>query len=182
MSLDACVVAGNTFFPFPFFSFFSLLSLPLPPVGTLEWVATRGSWPYYWDATLLLLGVPGLTTRRKDALGQRCLPLGRRVCVPLVITGIPLNCCFFLAGGPWTLGWHGPTKTHPSCRENVPAWCTWAHYKMQLVATLLPSCKVLVSSADLHATTSPCRSVVGLRFGPPFLLKTSRIRGSYLYP
>ena len=25
------------------------------------------------------------------------------------------------AGGPWTLGWHGPTKTHPSCRENVPA-------------------------------------------------------------
>ena len=20
------------------------------------------------------------------------------------------------AGGPWTLGWHGPTKTHPSCK------------------------------------------------------------------
>ena len=45
----------------------------------------------------------------------------------------------------------------------------------------LPFCKVLVSSADLHATTSPCRSVVGLRFGPLLLLKTSRIRGSYLY-
>ena len=25
------------------------------------------------------------------------------------------------AGGPWTLGWHGPTKTHPSRRVNVPA-------------------------------------------------------------
>ena len=46
------------------------------------------------------------------------------VCVPLVVTGIPLNCfVLFQAGGPWTLGWHGPTKTHPSCRENVPAWC-----------------------------------------------------------
>ena len=30
VSLDACVVAGNTFFSFPFF-FSSLLSLPLPP-------------------------------------------------------------------------------------------------------------------------------------------------------
>ena len=38
----------------------------------------------------MLLGVPGLTTRRKDALGQRCLFLGRRVCVcvPLLVTGI----------------------------------------------------------------------------------------------
>ena len=26
-----------------------------------------------------------------------------------------------LAGGPWALGWHGPTKTHPSCCANVPA-------------------------------------------------------------
>ena len=25
------------------------------------------------------------------------------------------------AGGPWALGWHGPTKTHPSCCANVPA-------------------------------------------------------------
>ena len=35
--------------PSPFLSSFSfsLLSLPPPPVGTLEWVATRGSWPYY---------------------------------------------------------------------------------------------------------------------------------------
>ena len=23
------------------------------------------------------------------------------------------------AGGPWALGWHGPTKTHPSCCANV---------------------------------------------------------------
>ena len=89
---------------------------------------------------------------------------------------------FYSAGGPWTLGWHGPTKTHPSCRENVPAWCTWAHYKTQLVATLLPFCKVLASSADLRATTSPCRSVVGLRFGPPFLMKTSRIPWFVLVP
>ena len=29
----------------------------------------------------------------------------------------PLN----KAGGPWAHGWHGPTKTHPCCRENVPA-------------------------------------------------------------
>ena len=43
---------------------------------TLVWVATRGSWPYYLDATLVLLGVPGLTTRRK-----RCLSWGRCVCV-----------------------------------------------------------------------------------------------------
>ena len=32
----------------PFFSPFSRLSLPLPPVGTLAWVATRGSWPSYY--------------------------------------------------------------------------------------------------------------------------------------
>ena len=44
----------------------------------------------------------------------------------------------FTAGGPSTLGWHGPTKTHPSCRENVPAWCTWALCKAQLMATFLP--------------------------------------------
>ena len=25
------------------------------------------------------------------------------------------------AGGPWALGWHGPTKTHPSFCANVPA-------------------------------------------------------------
>ena len=25
------------------------------------------------------------------------------------------------AGGPWALGRHGPTKTHPSCCANVPA-------------------------------------------------------------
>ena len=25
------------------------------------------------------------------------------------------------AGGPWALGWHGPTKTHPSCCAIVPA-------------------------------------------------------------
>ena len=25
------------------------------------------------------------------------------------------------AGGPGALGWHGPTKTHPSCCANVPA-------------------------------------------------------------
>ena len=78
------------------------------------WVATRGSWPYYFDATLVLLGVPGLTTRRK-----RCLPSGRRVCVTLGIIGILLDLFGWLLseqGGPWTLGWHGPTKTHPSCR------------------------------------------------------------------
>ena len=109
------------------------------------------------------------------------------MCVPLGITGILLDCSglffrlfwfvfSFAAGGPWTLGWRGPTKTHPSCRENAPAWCTWAHYKTQLVATLLPFCKVLVSSADLHATTSLCRFVVALRFGPPFRLKTPRLR------
>ena len=27
-----------------------------------------------------------------------------------------------IAGGPWALGWHGPTKTHPSCCANVPAF------------------------------------------------------------
>ena len=138
MSLDACVVAGNTFFPFPFFSFFLSSPLPLPPVRTLVWVATRGSWPYYFDATLVLLGVPGLTTRRK-----RCLPSGACVCNPWNHRdpfGF-VRLAFVRAGGPWTLGWHGPTKTHPSCRENVPAWCTWAHYKTQLVATLLPFVK-----------------------------------------
>ena len=25
------------------------------------------------------------------------------------------------AGGPWALGWHGPSKTHPSCCANIPA-------------------------------------------------------------
>ena len=78
------------------------------------------------------------------------------VCVTLGIIGIlsdlfGLPFCFLAfvkAGGPWTLGWHGPTKTHPSCRENVPAWCTWAvHYKTHLVATFflfLFLCKVLM--------------------------------------
>ena len=28
---------------------------------------------------------------------------------------------FFKQGDPWALGWHGPTKTHPSCCANVPA-------------------------------------------------------------
>ena len=68
VSLDAFVIAGNPsrlFFwcvlgrlchswehllplssPFLSSLAFSLLSLPLPPVGTLEWDATRGSWPY----------------------------------------------------------------------------------------------------------------------------------------
>ena len=32
---------------FLLFPFFSRLSLPLPPVGTLAWVAPRGSWPSY---------------------------------------------------------------------------------------------------------------------------------------
>ena len=43
----------------------------------------------------MLLGVPGLTTRRKDALGQRCLPSGRRVCVTLGFIGMLLH-LFFL--------------------------------------------------------------------------------------
>ena len=30
-------------------------------------------------------------------------------------------CTLFVAGGPWALGWHGPTKTHPSCCANVLA-------------------------------------------------------------
>ena len=30
-------------------------------------------------------------------------------------------CTLFVARGPWALGWHGPTKTHPSCCANVPA-------------------------------------------------------------
>ena len=61
------------------------------------------------------------------------------------------------AGGPWTLGWHGPTKTHPSCRENVPAWCTWAHYKTQLVATFLPCLLSRASaSADVSGPPSTC--------------------------
>ena len=66
VSLDAFVIAGNPFplflwcvpgrlcrswehlLPLSFLLFlFSLLSLPLPPVRTLVWVATRGSWPYY---------------------------------------------------------------------------------------------------------------------------------------
>ena len=55
----------------------------------------------------MLLGVPGLTTRRKDALGQRCLPLGRRARVPLVITGIPF---FFSAGGQWSFQQSLPNK------------------------------------------------------------------------
>ena len=118
----------------------------------------------------MLLGVPGLTTRRKDALGQRCLPLGRRVCVPLVVTGIPLSCFFFLAGGPWTLGWHGPTKTHPSCRENVPAWCTWAHCKMQLVA--IYSFLILQMCTDRRHLVDPNSSIWCLRSGPHFRLKT----------
>ena len=63
VSLDAFVIAGN---PSPLFLWcvlgrmrrsrehlpsslsFSRLSLPLPPVWTLAWVATRGSWPSYF--------------------------------------------------------------------------------------------------------------------------------------
>ena len=35
-------------------------------------------------------------------------------------------------------------------------------------------------SADVHATTSPCRSDSGLRFGPHFLLKTPRLFRAFL--
>ena len=78
------------------------------------------------------------------------------VCVPLVVTGILLNCfVLFLAGGPWTLGWHGPTKTHPSCRENVPAWCTWAHCKTQLVAMNL----ILQMCTDRRHLVDPNSSI-----------------------
>ena len=54
---------------------FSLLSLPLPPVGTLEWDATRGS-TRCQEATLTLLGAPGLATGCKDALGAEMPPVG----------------------------------------------------------------------------------------------------------
>ena len=92
------------------------------------------------------------------------LPSGRRVCVTLGIIGILLDLfglpfCFLAfvkAGGPWTLGWHGPTKTHPSCRENAPAWCTWAHYKTQLVATLFPLLSAN-AAAVTHGAPSPGR-------------------------
>ena len=105
VSLDVFVIAGNTFFCFPLFFFFllnfHLFSLPLPPVGTLEWT---------------LLGAPGLTTRCKDATREEKPPLGRRVCVTLEITGILLECtAWFLI--PWTAGGRStiasllPTKT-----------------------------------------------------------------------
>ena len=47
----------------------------------------------------MLLGVPGFTTRRKDALGQRCLPSGRRVCVTLGVIGILLDFNLFYRRG-----------------------------------------------------------------------------------
>ena len=47
----------------------------------------------------MLLGVPGLTTRRKDALGLRCLPSRRRVCVTLGVIGMLLHLFVFSQGG-----------------------------------------------------------------------------------
>ena len=106
--------------------------------------------------------------------GQRCLPFRRRVCVLLVITGIPLNCFFFLAEGMRLSRKRMPTKLcviveARSDQPGVPAFFE-----------LLNLCKGLVSSADLHATTSPCRSDSGLRFGPHFLLKTPRLFRAFL--
>ena len=101
-------------------------------------------------------------------------------CVTLGIIGIlfdlfGLRFCFLAfvkAGGPWTLGWHGPTKTHPSCRENVPAWCTWAHYKTQLVATLFP----LLSANAAAVTHGTVVRSIGIFFWscwPPETFETS---------
>ena len=39
------------------------------------------------------------------------------VCVCVFVWQPPVK-RLFKAGGPWTLGWHGPTKTHPSCRAS----------------------------------------------------------------
>ena len=52
----------------------------------------------------------------KFALRGRCVfenRYNKRSVVRLVI--------LIFAGGPWAHGWHGPTKTHPWCRANVPA-------------------------------------------------------------
>ena len=62
------------------------------------------------------------------------LPSGRRVCVPLVVTGI-LVPFFPSAGGSRSLHETSQQRLSRSACVNVPAWCTWANYKMQLVAT-----------------------------------------------
>ena len=73
------------------------------------------------------------------------------------------------AGGPWTLGWHGPTTTHPSRRENVPAqsksvsflFCStnaWGCFKWKgilLQTILLPTSRHTVLMPSL--TTALCR-------------------------
>ena len=37
------------------------------------------------------------------------------------LCNICTNVKLLLLQGPWALGWHGPTKAHPSCCANVPA-------------------------------------------------------------
>ena len=117
----------------------------------------------------MLLGVPGLTTRRKDALGQRCLFLGRRVCVCAPFSHRD-SCDFSLAGGcqRCTLDRHQRRRhccvceINPGCRIDVPAWReTYVEHKLSTSCFLQQRANAPVihlgplSFADLHDPSSP---------------------------
>ena len=166
VSLDACVVAGNTFLSsLSFFS--SLLSLPLPPVGTLE-----------WDAT----GAPGLPTRCSDATRGSFLALlllyrhlkyafprgGACVCVTLVVTGIQLDCFVpFSAGGQSHVAVDCPTKRAAMWLiSGRDAFWTYLLGCGVDKLSLQSSGKGLMSSADVHVRRQPVASTPTCEFGP----------------
>ena len=91
------------------------------------------------------------------------------MCVTLGVIGILLDLFRLSAGGPsmYCVRWSNEAAT-------VHADITADHRDVPAFLELLNFGKGLVSSADMHVTPSPRRSVFALSFWPSFLLKSSR--------
>ena len=67
-----------------------------------------------------------------------------------------VNVQFATAGGPWAHGWHGPTKTHPCCREKtyLHKFLTYSKELMRLfkhsVALTFHSCGFASQVLSIH--------------------------------
>ena len=74
------------------------------------------------DSPMALILLPWRTvlTKRPTCSACSCQERSYGVCVCEPSEEMYIKLLSF-AGGPWALGWHGPTKTHPSCCANVPA-------------------------------------------------------------
>ena len=98
------------------------------------------------------------------------LPSGRRVCVcvPLVVTGILLN-CFSQQGDMACVQGPCPTKL-PDARDMQLITLTYLQFSFSF--SEWREAKPRASLGRQVRPSSPCRFVVDLRLWPPFLLKT----------